>query len=40
MVVMSEEDFAWVHGYITKAVAPVFIELGKTMIPELENFEI
>jgi hypothetical protein len=40
MVVMSEEDFAWIYGYITKAVAPVFIELGKTMIPELENFEI
>ena len=40
MVVMSEEDFAWVYGYITKAVAPVFIELGKTIIPEIENFEI
>ena len=40
MVILSEEDFAWTHGFVCKTMAPVFIELGKNFIPELEKFEL
>lgn len=40
MVILSEEDFAWTHGFVCKAVAPAFIELAKNFIPELEKFEL
>jgi len=40
MVILSEEDFAWLHGFVCKTMAPVFIELGKNFITELNKIEL
>jgi hypothetical protein len=36
MVIISEEDFAWVHGFVCKTLAPHFLELAKPFLPEIK----
>lgn len=39
MVIVSEEDFAWVHGFVCKTLAPHFLELAKPYVPALNNID-
>ena len=40
MVIVSEEDFAWTHGFVCKTLAPHFLELAKSYVPELKSIDI
>lgn len=40
MVIIGEEDFSWVHGFVCKAVAPHFLELAKPYLPALKDIDL
>jgi len=40
MVIVSEEDFAWVHGFVCKTLAPHFLELAKPYVPALNDIDL
>ena len=40
MVIVNEEDFAWTHGFVCKTLAPHFLELAKSYVPELKSIDI